>query len=111
VLFRFRSKGKNGWETGKTERKNTVPELTPIERARQQVEQAKARYQALLARQNAEERKLDTRRKVILGGLLIDAAGKDERFGRVIDELMKRITRDHDHKAFEGWQKPEPDKS
>lgn len=88
-----------------------MPELTPIERARQQVEQAKARYQALLARQNADERKLDTRRKVILGGLLIDAAGKDERFRRVIDELMKRITRDHDHKAFEGWQKPEPDKS
>ncbi|MEJ5155795.1 mobilization protein, partial [Gluconobacter wancherniae] len=53
----------------------------------------------------------DTRRKVILGGLLIDAAGKDERFGRVIDELMKRITRDHDHRAFEGWQKPGPDQS
>ncbi|MFT8786902.1 mobilization protein, partial [Gluconobacter oxydans] len=69
------------------------------------------RYQALLARQNAEERKLDTRRKVILGGLLIDAAGKDERFGPVIDELMKHITRDHDHKAFEGWKKPEPDQS
>lgn len=85
--------------------------MTPIEKAKQQVEQAKARYQALLARQTAEERKLNTRRKVILGGLLIDAAGKDERFGRVIDELMKRITRDHDHKAFEGWQKPEPDKS
>jgi len=85
--------------------------MTPIEKARQQVEQAKARYQALLARQNAEERKLDTRRKVILGGLLIDAAGKDERFGRVIDELMKRIAREHDQKAFEGWQKPESDKS
>ena len=55
--------------------------------------------------------KLDTRRKVILGGLLIDAAGKDERFGRVIDELMKRITREHDHKTFKDWQKPEPDKS
>jgi polyphosphate kinase 2 (PPK2 family) len=110
-LFRIPSQGKDGRETGQPERENAVPELTPIERAKQQVEQAKARYQALLARQNAEERKLDTRRKVILGGLLIDAAGKDERFGRVIDELMKRITRDHDHKAFEGWQKPEPDKS
>ncbi|NHN90242.1 mobilization protein, partial [Acetobacter sp. LMG 1627] len=27
--------------------------MTPIEKAKQQVEQAKARYQALLARQNA----------------------------------------------------------
>jgi polyphosphate kinase 2 (PPK2 family) len=85
--------------------------LTALERAKQQVDQAKARYQALLARQAAEERKLDTRRKIILGGLLIDAAGKDERFGRVIDELLKRISRDHDHKAFEDWQKPQPDRS
>lgn len=102
--------GKNGFETGRPEREKAVSELTPIERAKQQMEQAKARYQALLARQNADARKLDTRRKIILGGLLLDAAGKDERFGRVIDELMKRIARDHDHKAFEGWQKPEPDR-
>jgi len=85
--------------------------MTPIEKAKQQVEQAKARYQALLARESAEARKLDTRRKVILGGLLIDAARKDERFGQVIDELVKRISRDHDLKAFESWQKPEPDRS
>lgn len=76
--------------------------MTPIEKAKKQVEQAKARYQALLAREITEARKLDTRRKVILGGLLIDAAGKDERFGRVIDELVKRISRDHDLKAFDG---------
>ena len=80
--------------------------MTPIEKAKQQVEQAKARYQDLLAKQNAKERKLDTRRKVILGGLLVDAARKDERFSRVIDELLRHITRDHDRKAFEGWQKP-----
>ncbi|MBR0560741.1 mobilization protein [Neokomagataea anthophila] len=85
--------------------------MTPLEKARQQVEQAKARYQALLAKESAEARKLDTRRKVILGGLLIDAAGKDERFGRVIDELVQRISREHDQKAFNGWQKPEPEQS
>lgn len=87
------------------------PSETKLDAARIKLEQAKARYQALLARENAEARKLDTRRKVILGGLLIDAAGKDERFGRVIDELVKRISRDHDLKAFDGWQKPEPDRS
>jgi len=85
--------------------------MTPIEKAKQQVEQAKARYQTLLARESGEARKLNTRRKVILGGLLLDAAGKDERFGRVIDELVRRISRDHDLKAFEGWQKPEPDRT
>jgi len=89
----------------------TMTEVTKLEQAKKQVEQAKARYQALLSRQKTEDRKKDTRRKVILGGLLIDAAGKDERFGRIIDELMRHITRNHDHKAFEGWQKPGPDKS
>lgn len=85
--------------------------MTPLEKARQRVEHAKARYQSLLARQKTEERKLDTRRKIILGGLLLEAAGDNERFGRVIDELMKHITCEHDLKAFKGWQKPTPNRS
>lgn len=85
--------------------------MTPLEKARQQVEQAKARYQALLARQNAEERKLNTRRKIILGELLMEAAWEDEHFSRVLDELMGRLTREHDLRVFRGWQKPTPDRS
>lgn len=87
------------------------PYETKLDAARFKLEQAKARYQALRARESAEARKLDTRRKIILGGLLIDAAGKDERFGRVIEELMTRISRDHDNKAFEGWRLPASDRS
>lgn len=41
---------------------------------KKKIEQAKARIQTIMARENAKERKLDTRRKVILGGLLLDAA-------------------------------------
>ena len=79
-----------------------------IEAARKRAEQAKARLQALEARASQQARKLDTRRKVILGGLLIDAAEKDDRFARVITALMERISRDQDRKAFEGWQAPSP---
>ncbi len=39
------------------------------------------------ARLNKASRKLDTRRKNILGGLLIDAAGKDERYAKVVTAL------------------------
>ena len=56
-----------------------MPLPTPerIAKARLQAEQAKARLQALEARLSQDERKKDTRRKIILGGLLLDAATKD----------------------------------
>ncbi len=48
-------------------------------------------------------RKADTRRKIILGGLLLDAAMKDTAWEAHLNELMGRISRDQDRKAFEGW--------
>lgn len=76
------------------------------EDALKQVEQAKARLAALDARANQAERKADTKRKIVLGGLLLDAAAKDEKFARVVSALMGRITREQDRKAFSGWAPP-----
>ncbi|MDE2342151.1 MAG: mobilization protein [Betaproteobacteria bacterium] len=78
------------------------------EEALKQVEQAKARLAALDARANQAERKADTKRKIVLGGLLLDAAAKDEKFARVVSALMGRITREQDRKAFAGWTPPIP---
>lgn len=83
-----------------------VPLQDRIEKARLKASQAKARLQALEARLSDADRKLDTRRKIILGGLLIDAAGKDERYAKVIAALVGRIDRDQDRVAFEGWTPP-----
>jgi hypothetical protein len=85
-----------------------VPLPTPerIAKARLQAEQAKARLQALEARLSDSERKRDTRRKIILGGLLLDAASKDDRYAKVVSALMGRIDRDNDRKAFDGWEPP-----
>lgn len=80
--------------------KATTPE---IEKARLRVQQAKARLQALEARAATLNRKQDARRKIILGGLLLDAAMKDSEWENRLNELMRRITRDQDKKAFEGW--------
>jgi hypothetical protein len=85
-----------------------LPTSNQIEKARLKAGQAKARLQALEARLNEASRKLDTRRKIILGGLLIDAAGKDERYAKVVMALMGRIDRDQDRIAFEGWTPPAP---
>ena len=81
-----------------------APSPDAIAKAKKQVEQAKARLDALNARMAQEGRRLDTRRKIILGGLLLDAAAKDQWFEGVVSELRKRITRDQDHKAFDGWE-------
>jgi len=88
-----------------------MPTPTPeaIEQARKKVAQAKARLDALNARVATEGRRLDTRRKIILGSLLLDAASKDKRFAGIVSELTHRISRDQDRKPFEEWTLPEED--
>ena len=85
-----------------------LPTSDQVEKARLKASQAKARLQALEARLSEASRKLDTRRKIILGGLLIDAAGKDELYAKVVAVLLGRIDRDQDRVAFEGWTPPVP---
>ena len=89
-----------------------MPAPTPeaLELAKKRVAQAKARLDALNARIATEGRRLDTRRKIILGGLLLDAATKDKRFAGIVSELVLRISRDQDHKPFEGWSLPGEDR-
>ncbi len=79
------------------------PTLESIKKAQQRVDQAKARLQALQARASALDRKTDARRKIILGGLLLDAAMKDAEWEKRLKVLMDRISRDQDRKAFDGW--------
>ena len=80
-----------------------TPTPEAIERAKLHVQQAKARLQALEARASTLNRKADARRKIILGGLLLDAAMKDTEWENRLHDLMHRINRDQDKKAFEGW--------
>ncbi|MDB5395272.1 MAG: mobilization protein [Rhodospirillales bacterium] len=80
-----------------------IPSREQIEKARQKAEQAKARLQAMQAQLAMAERKRDTRRKIILGGLLIDAAAKDDQFADIVAELMRRVDRPNDRQAFDGW--------
>ncbi len=80
-----------------------APTLESIEKARRKVDQAKAQLQALEARAATLNRKADARRKIILGGLLLDAAMKDAEWEGRLNTLMDRISRDQDRNAFAGW--------
>lgn len=80
--------------------------MTPerLERLERLAKQASARLDNAKARLKSEERKQDTRRKIIMGSLLIDAAQKDPHWRNLFDQLMRRVDREHDRKAFEGWE-------
>ena len=76
---------------------------TELERAQKRYEQAKARLQALRNREAARERKIDTRRKVILGGALMDLATRDTNAAAMLDRLIRNLPREQDRKTFDGW--------
>lgn len=79
-----------------------APTPEAIENARVKLAQAKARYERLEARASVARRKLDARRKIIAGSLLLDALKSGSTI-RDLPDLMSRITRDVDRKAFDGW--------
>lgn len=76
---------------------------TELERAEKRYAQAKARLLALKNREATKARKLDTRRKVILGGAMIDLAERDSSAAAMIERLVRNLPREQDRKAFDGW--------
>ena len=76
---------------------------TELDRAEKRYAQAKARLLALKNREATKARKLDTRRKIILGGALVDLAMRDSNTAAMIERLIRNLPREQDQKAFEGW--------
>ena len=76
---------------------------TELERAEKRFAQAKARLMALKNREATKSRKMDTRRKVILGGALVDLAERDSSAAAMLDRLLRNLPREQDRVAFEGW--------
>ena len=77
---------------------------TELERAEKKYAQAKARLLALKNRAATQARKMDTRRKVILGGALVDLASRDAGAAAMLDRLIRNLPREQDRKAFVGWK-------
>ena len=73
---------------------------TELERAEKRYEQARARLQALKNREATKSRKIDTRRKVILGGALMDLATRDAGAAAMLDRLIRNLPREQDRRAF-----------
>lgn len=74
---------------------------TQMEKAKRQYEQAKARLYATKAREAKLQRKRDTRRKVILGGALIELADRDQTARSMMRRLIRNLSRGQDRKIFD----------
>lgn len=81
---------------------------TELDRAEKRYAQAKARLLALKNREATKARKLDTRRKIILGGALVDLAERDSNAAAMIERLVRNLPREQDRKAFGGWDAKQP---
>lgn len=63
--------------------------------------QLKAQIQREKAKKRTADRKLDTRQKVIIGGMVKAHCEIDPNFKAVIEQLLDRhVTREHDRKAL-----------
>ena len=74
---------------------------TQMEKAKRQYEQAKARLHATKARETKRQRKRDTRRKVILGGALIELSERDQPARTMMRRLIGNLSREQDRKMFD----------
>lgn len=79
-----------------------------LEKLERQYQQAKARLEAARAREREKIRKLDARRKIILGGALIERATRDAGTARLLADLIAGLSRQQDRQNFENWPLPAP---
>lgn len=88
-----------------------MPRLTPEEQiARAAQKKAKAEETIRRAQKALRdtERKKDTRRKIILGAALLDAASRNESVARFLASTVDRLERPTDRAAFKDFDLPRP---
>lgn len=88
-----------------------MPRLTPeqqIIRAAQKKAKAEETIRRAQKDLRETERKKDTRRKVILGAALLDAAERNENAARFLASTVGRLERPADRAVFDGFVLPRP---
>ena len=89
----------------------TRQRLTPEEQIARAVRE-KARAEETIRRAKKAfrdtERKKDTRRKIILGAALLEAADRSESVANFVSVVVDRLQRPTDRAAFENFDLPKP---
>lgn len=88
-----------------------MPRLTPEEKI-VKAEQARAKAEEQIRRAKSTlrqaDRKADTRRKIILGAALLDAAEKQPGVAKFLAGVVSGLDRPNDRAAFDGFDLPKP---
>ena len=74
---------------------------TALEKAQKKFEQARAALDAVKSREAATLRKKDTRRKIVLGGALLELSKLDKQASALVSRIVAGLTREHDKVLFE----------
>ncbi|HEY1411184.1 MAG TPA: hypothetical protein VGF36_03545 [Rhodopila sp.] len=74
-----------------------------LAKLQREAEQMAARLEQAKAVVRDQERKKDTRRKAVLGGLVIKLLRDEQPIPQSLAGFLRMVTRDHDRKAFDGW--------
>lgn len=73
---------------------------TELEERKRAALERKAKAERALARINATDRKIDTRRKIVLGAAVIAAARRDSSFAVRVRALLEAELRDRERRLF-----------
>lgn len=87
-----------------------MPRLTPeqkLEKAKTDRDEALARLRVAAGQVAAKSRKKDTRRKILLGAAMIQAAGNSPNLAAWINQAIQRMP-ERDRAAFDFWSLPSP---
>lgn len=82
---------------------------------KEQIEALKKRERLLAEKQNSEARKLDTRRKILIGAAVMAHCEHDEKFAALVRSAVKNnITKEKDKEVLNSWltggnQQPQPE--
>ena len=71
-----------------------------LERLKKQRDSYNARIQMIEAREKVKERKLDTRRKILVGAYYLDVAKKENKLDSLNKLMVKFLIRDNDRALF-----------
>lgn len=75
-----------------------------LQTVKKQIAALKAREQALTAKQNTEARKLDTRRKILIGAIVMNHCKQDAKFAALVQTVVKaNLLKEKDKDVLNDW--------
>lgn len=87
-----------------------MPRLTPeekLERLKKAQAETLAAIRSEAGKIGAKNRKMDTRRKILIGAAMLERAARSNGYSKAVTDIIKDLP-ERDRLLFEGWKVPAP---